>query len=111
MVSEEIRLRSRSGRDFACLICHQKYEYVGGNMEHNLFHCPMAHHATEHIDEAAWLAMVRHPFRLQAGGQRIDQQLCYLGTLLQVWETAAAFYAAGVGGDIRERCGRHMGCA
>ena len=66
---------------------------------------------TEHIDEAAWLAMVSHPFRLQAGGQRIDQQLCYLGTLLQVWETAAAFYAAGVGGDIRERCGRHMGCA
>ena len=44
---------------------------------------------TEHIDEAAWLAMVSHPFRLQAGGQRIDQQLCYLGTLLQVWDDAA----------------------
>ena len=49
----------------------------------------MAHHATEHIDEAAWLAMVSHPFRLQAGGQRIDQQLCYFGTLLQVWDDAA----------------------
>jgi hypothetical protein len=35
MVSEEIRLRSRSGRDEACLICHQKYEYAGRNMEHN----------------------------------------------------------------------------
>jgi hypothetical protein len=44
---------------------------------------------TEHIDEAAWLAMVSHPFRLQAGGQRIDQQLCYFGTLLQVWDDAA----------------------
>ena len=30
-----------------------------------------------------------HPFRLQAAAQRIDQQLCYLGSLLQVWEDAA----------------------
>ena len=33
--------------------------------------------------------MVSHPFRLQAGAQRIDQQLCYLDRLLQVWEDAA----------------------
>ena len=33
--------------------------------------------------------MVSHPFRLQADAQRIDQQLCYLGSVLQVWEDAA----------------------
>ena len=26
-------------------------------------------------------------------------------------KTAAAFHAVCVGGDIRGRCGRHMGCA
>jgi hypothetical protein len=57
-------------------------------MEHNLFRCLITHHATEQIDRAAWEAMVSHPFRLQAGAQRIDQQLRYLGTLLQVWEDA-----------------------
>ena len=39
MISEEIRRRSRRGREEACLICHQKYEFAGKNMEHNLFHC------------------------------------------------------------------------
>ena len=39
MVSEEIRRRSRPGREEACLICHQKYDFAGNNMEHNLFHC------------------------------------------------------------------------
>jgi hypothetical protein len=38
-VSLEIRHRSRSDREEACLICHQKYEFAGKNMEHNLFHC------------------------------------------------------------------------
>ena len=89
MVSEEIRRRNRRGREEACLICHQKYDFAGNNMEHNLFHWCMAHHASEHIDVAAWQAMVRYPFRLQSGAKRIDQQLCYLGSLLQVWENAA----------------------
>ena len=88
MVSEEIRYRSRSGPEQTCLLCHQKYEFSGKNMGHNLFHCLIAHHATEQIDQAAWDAMVSHPFRLQAGAQRIDQQLRYLGTLLQTWEVA-----------------------
>jgi len=89
MISEEIRLRSRRGREEACLICHQKYEWAGKNIEHNLFHCSMAHHVTDQIDKDTWQAMVKHPFRLQSGGPRIDQQLCYCGTLLQVWEDAA----------------------
>ena len=89
MVSEEIRRRSRRGREEACLICHQKYDFAGNNMEHNFFHWFMAHHASEHIDVAAWQAMVRYPFRLTSGAKRIDQQLCYLGSLLQVWENAA----------------------
>ena len=89
MVSEEIGRRSRRGREKACLICHQKCEFAGNNMEHNLFHCPMAHHASDEIDLAAWQAMVSHPFRMQSGAKRIDQQLCYLGSLLQVWENAA----------------------
>ena len=89
MVSEEIGRRSRRGREKACLICHQRSEFAGNNMEHNLFHCPLAHHASDEIDLAAWQAMVSHPFRMQSGAKRIDQQLCYLGSLLQVWENAA----------------------
>ena len=38
-VSLEIRHRSRSDREEACLICHQKYEFAGKNMDHTLFHC------------------------------------------------------------------------
>ena len=71
------------------LDCHQKYELAENNMEHNLFYSSMARHASEHIDIAAWQAMVSHPFRLQAGSKGIDQRLCYLGSLLQVWEDAA----------------------
>ena len=88
MISEEVRWRSSSGPEQSCLMCHQKYELAGRNMDHNLFHCIITHHATEQIDRAAWEAMVKHPFRLQAGAERIDQQLRYLGTLTQVWEDA-----------------------
>jgi hypothetical protein len=96
MVSEEIRRRSLSGRNQQCLICHHNNNVAGNNMEHNLFHCPMAHHAAEHIEYAVWTDMVGHPFRLQSGGKRIDQQLCYLGGLLKVWEEAAVGHVENV---------------
>ena len=52
--------------------------------EHNLFHCPMAHHATEQIDFAVWEAMVE-----------ADQQLCCLGSL-PVLEEAGDLHAGNV---------------
>ena len=86
MVSEEIRRRSLSGRNQQCLVCHHNNNVAGNSMEHN--HCPIAHHAAEQIEYAVWTDMASHPFRLQSGGKRIDQQLCYLGGLLKVWEEA-----------------------
>ena len=48
------------------------------------------------IEYAVWKDMVSHPFTLQSGGKRIDQQLCYLGALLQGWEEAAALHVENV---------------
>jgi hypothetical protein len=96
MVSEEVRRRSLCGRNQQCLLCHHNNDVAGNNMEHNLFHCPLAFHAAEQIEYAVWKDMVSHPFTLQSGGKRIDQQLCYLGALLQGWEEAAALHVENV---------------
>jgi hypothetical protein len=96
MVSDEVRRRSLCGRNQQCLVCHHNNNVAGNNMEHNLFHCPIAFHAAEQIEYGVWKDMVSHPFRLQSGGKRIDQQLCYLGALLQVWEEAAVLHVESV---------------
>ena len=79
MVSDDIRRRSRSGREQQCLICDSRV----GREQHGAQFVSL-HHATEQIDFAVWEAMVE-----------ADQQLSCLGSL-PVLEEAGDLYAENV---------------